>query len=227
MLRQNMPRSAIGVPGGMAFDESPCPLIQRHLAETLSRGAFADLLNASGGGMGSGILHRGGVTVSISSAGGGGGSDGDVEQILQSVLQNLGGQNVYGHDGSGTHVIAIEHVVDDDDSPHLPRAARARAPVPRPRQRVYGQTTAAPALTAGTASDIARIGVPTEGDVNVRAKNEQKSRSDVCVICLQHFQSGDSLGELRCKHAFHSVCIERWLNTRGSTQSCPVCRASA
>uniref|UniRef100_A0A0E0JBJ0 RING-type domain-containing protein n=1 Tax=Oryza nivara TaxID=4536 RepID=A0A0E0JBJ0_ORYNI len=47
--------------------------------------------------------------------------------------------------------------------------------------------------------------------------------STECSICLERCGDADGLLELRCKHIFHSACLERWLRSRSD---CPYCRAS-
>ncbi|CAD6269650.1 unnamed protein product [Miscanthus lutarioriparius] len=45
-----------------------------------------------------------------------------------------------------------------------------------------------------------------------------------CSICLERCgDSGDGLIQLRCRHIFHSACLERWLRSRAD---CPYCRAT-
>ncbi|KAL5206150.1 hypothetical protein ABZP36_034359 [Zizania latifolia] len=44
-----------------------------------------------------------------------------------------------------------------------------------------------------------------------------------CSICLERCGDADVLIQLRCKHIFHSACLERWLRSRSS---CPYCRTS-
>ncbi|GJQ15948.1 hypothetical protein GpartN1_g7739.t1 [Galdieria partita] len=46
----------------------------------------------------------------------------------------------------------------------------------------------------------------------------------VCSICLEEVKKESRLRLLRCGHAFHSRCIERWL---GSVNRCPLCNLSA
>jgi hypothetical protein len=47
---------------------------------------------------------------------------------------------------------------------------------------------------------------------------------EVCTVCLDHFQKGDSTQMLvSCKHQFHQKCIESWLQY---SHSCPVCRGA-
>ncbi|KAL6847008.1 hypothetical protein ACP4OV_022861 [Aristida adscensionis] len=44
-----------------------------------------------------------------------------------------------------------------------------------------------------------------------------------CSICLERCGDAAWLIQLRCKHVFHSACLERWLRARGD---CPYCRAT-
>lgn len=44
---------------------------------------------------------------------------------------------------------------------------------------------------------------------------------DKCAVCLSEYISGEKLKHLKCKHFFHSDCIDPWLKT--STR-CPICR---
>ncbi|KAE8793326.1 RING-H2 finger protein ATL2J [Hordeum vulgare] len=47
--------------------------------------------------------------------------------------------------------------------------------------------------------------------------------SPECSICLERCGEADGLMQLRCKHVFHSACLERWLRSHGD---CPYCRGS-
>jgi len=44
---------------------------------------------------------------------------------------------------------------------------------------------------------------------------------DKCAVCLSEYICGEKLKHLKCKHFFHSDCIDPWLKT--STR-CPICR---
>ena len=37
---------------------------------------------------------------------------------------------------------------------------------------------------------------------------------DKCAVCLSEYISGEKLKHLRCKHFFHSECIDPWLKVR-------------
>ena len=49
-----------------------------------------------------------------------------------------------------------------------------------------------------------------------------------CVICMEYFQSNDSISASQCGHVFHEACIARWLGESGAIHSvghCPQCRS--
>lgn len=54
-------------------------------------------------------------------------------------------------------------------------------------------------------------------------EGENATPSAECSICLERCGGPNGLIQLRCKHIFHSACLERWLRSRGD---CPYCRAS-
>ncbi|KAG2668642.1 hypothetical protein I3843_14G001200 [Carya illinoinensis] len=49
-----------------------------------------------------------------------------------------------------------------------------------------------------------------------------KKSGERCVICQMRYKRGDRQIKLPCKHAYHSVCITRWLSIN---KICPVCNA--
>lgn len=56
----------------------------------------------------------------------------------------------------------------------------------------------------------------------------QNSTNESCSICLEQYQSGDSLRILPCKHQFHVDCVDRWLYSSidySRPSACPVCNA--
>ncbi|PIA62062.1 hypothetical protein AQUCO_00200205v1 [Aquilegia coerulea] len=55
---------------------------------------------------------------------------------------------------------------------------------------------------------------------------EEKDSNPVdCAVCLENLKVGDRCRLLpRCKHSFHSQCIDSWLL---KTPICPICRTSA
>lgn len=44
---------------------------------------------------------------------------------------------------------------------------------------------------------------------------------DVCSVCFEKFIDSDICRELKCKHLYHQICIDKWLNEH---ITCPVCR---
>ncbi|KAF6166904.1 hypothetical protein GIB67_020133 [Kingdonia uniflora] len=79
----------------------------------------------------------------------------------------------------------------------------------------------------------------SKGDVQIEVFATKKSRSfkkfswakfgwkasdqDECAICLEWFETGDTLVHLPCAHRFHSRCIVPWIETNAH---CPCCRMS-
>uniref|UniRef100_A0A6N2LK53 RING-type domain-containing protein n=1 Tax=Salix viminalis TaxID=40686 RepID=A0A6N2LK53_SALVM len=43
-----------------------------------------------------------------------------------------------------------------------------------------------------------------------------------CAVCLSEFLEGERMRKLKCKHAFHKDCLDRWLEEYPAT--CPLCR---
>lgn len=42
-----------------------------------------------------------------------------------------------------------------------------------------------------------------------------------CPICTELFKEGESVKELICKHLYHPICIDKWMERQ---PNCPVCR---
>ena len=52
--------------------------------------------------------------------------------------------------------------------------------------------------------------------------NNTDNEDDVnCSICLDNFEIGSMICELKCKHYYHKECIDEWLN---ENNTCPNCR---
>ncbi|KAI8986092.1 hypothetical protein BD414DRAFT_487625 [Trametes punicea] len=46
---------------------------------------------------------------------------------------------------------------------------------------------------------------------------------DRCLICLDDYQPEDDLRLMRCRHAFHKDCVDKWLQV--GRNNCPACRS--
>jgi hypothetical protein len=70
---------------------------------------------------------------------------------------------------------------------------------------------------------------PSVIDNNNKIKHElkyenytgNKEYNDSCTICLEQFIPSDSIYEIKCKHIFHSKCLNLWYKRN---KCCPVCR---
>jgi len=68
-----------------------------------------------------------------------------------------------------------------------------------------------------------------EEKLDQKQRMERQSQEEFCVICLEHFQEGDTLRVLPCGHLFHIGCIDKWLSGIHSheecfTSGCPTCK---
>ena len=54
----------------------------------------------------------------------------------------------------------------------------------------------------------------------------RKSPPPVCPICFEELgaEVGGPVRSLRCGHAFHAACVEKWLTRRSGNGDCPNCR---
>lgn len=50
----------------------------------------------------------------------------------------------------------------------------------------------------------------------------ERAEDQGCAICLETFQRGELLTELRCNHFFHVECVSRWFQR---SAQCPLCRS--
>lgn len=56
-----------------------------------------------------------------------------------------------------------------------------------------------------------------------RIKFESVPELPCCSICLSEYAEGDECRELQCKHRFHRICLEKWLQ-ESRPATCPICR---
>lgn len=54
--------------------------------------------------------------------------------------------------------------------------------------------------------------------------NNAGGPSEHCAVCLAEVEEGEEIGELRCSHIFHQLCLESWIRLKHMT--CPLCRGS-
>lgn len=73
----------------------------------------------------------------------------------------------------------------------------------------------ASAVAASSASDAPATVSPSA--------SPSDSAATTCSICLEAFEEGESLRMLPCMHAYHTPCIDTWLQQKAS---CPVCKIS-
>jgi len=55
-------------------------------------------------------------------------------------------------------------------------------------------------------------------------KPEFSATGPSCTICLAEYQDEELMRKLPCDHAYHSECIDKWLNR---VNHCPLCRKEA
>ncbi|CAE6940956.1 RNF103 [Symbiodinium sp. CCMP2592] len=54
-----------------------------------------------------------------------------------------------------------------------------------------------------------------------------QATSQACICCMDDFDATSNVAVLPCGHVFHEHCMVMWsLSAKGSTNACPVCRAS-
>ncbi|KAH8662752.1 hypothetical protein BGZ61DRAFT_144729 [Ilyonectria robusta] len=72
--------------------------------------------------------------------------------------------------------------------------------------------------------------IPSRKYEAVKALKEQATRTstqpssaEVCAICLEVLVDQDYVRRLRCKHIFHTSCIDHWF--RKHHVDCPLCKS--
>lgn len=70
---------------------------------------------------------------------------------------------------------------------------------------------------------VVKKAAPFEPDTLARFTTSGPQREQPCSVCLEPL-GAQVLAAGACGHAFHAICIARWL-TKDDTRSCPVCRA--
>jgi len=56
-----------------------------------------------------------------------------------------------------------------------------------------------------------------------RKTDEESAQQADCVICMEAFECGEYLLQVKCGHEYHEECISTWLHM---SEKCPQCRAN-
>ncbi|EXB44969.1 E3 ubiquitin-protein ligase RHA2A [Morus notabilis] len=73
--------------------------------------------------------------------------------------------------------------------------------------------------------DVLKIPQISEQALQItRHEHDKEGGSEHCAVCLDQVEEGEEIGELRCFHVFHKLCLERWVRLKHMT--CPLCRGS-
>lgn len=72
------------------------------------------------------------------------------------------------------------------------------------------------------ATGLKKIEIARIPQITWRFKNDTSKGLDQCSVCMDNFKYGDKVKELKkCKHAYHTKCIDQWLE---SENKCPICK---
>ncbi|KAF8073474.1 hypothetical protein FPV67DRAFT_749065 [Lyophyllum atratum] len=79
-----------------------------------------------------------------------------------------------------------------------------------------------------TKEDIEKSGLETIKSTQLEQyEREEKISSNCterCLICLDDYQPEDDIRVMKCRHAFHQNCVDKWLET--GRNNCPACRST-
>ena len=67
--------------------------------------------------------------------------------------------------------------------------------------------------------------IPTNTFKNIDNNLKDSSNINKCSICQDNYNDNDNVKILKCKHIYHSDCIDNWLGNH--SHKCPYCRESA
>ncbi|KAK6921827.1 Zinc finger, RING-type [Dillenia turbinata] len=57
-------------------------------------------------------------------------------------------------------------------------------------------------------------------------RRRESDEHEECAVCLCRIEEEEEIRELRCKHLFHKVCLDRWAFSSYRRSTCPLCRGS-
>ena len=59
---------------------------------------------------------------------------------------------------------------------------------------------------------------------NLDLENNIINNKDIiCVICLEEFTNRENILQLKCKHYYHKLCLQKWLDSNPK-KICPICK---
>ena len=68
------------------------------------------------------------------------------------------------------------------------------------------------------------LGMDRTHNLRMRRYKGTRERDTTCVICVEDYRIGERVKELPCRHIFHPLCIDEWLNNHSSL--CPLCKVN-
>lgn len=95
---------------------------------------------------------------------------------------------------------------------------------PSQPQRTVEERALQQALEASIVTSL--LALPTQPWSAVREPT--KSEDEECALCMELFAESDEVRVLKCRHYFHTKCIDQWLVVGQSlkSRSCPLCQHS-
>ncbi|KAJ3544321.1 hypothetical protein NMY22_g2822 [Coprinellus aureogranulatus] len=79
-----------------------------------------------------------------------------------------------------------------------------------------------------TKEEIEKSGLETIKPSQLAVYEEQgkiaSNCTERCLICLDDYEPEDDVRVMKCRHAFHQSCVDRWLQT--GRNNCPACRST-
>ncbi|RDB16059.1 hypothetical protein Hypma_003479 [Hypsizygus marmoreus] len=78
-----------------------------------------------------------------------------------------------------------------------------------------------------TKEDIERSGLEiiksSQLEQYEKAQKISSNCTERCLICLDDYAPEDNIRVMTCRHAFHKICVDKWLET--GRNNCPACRS--